>query len=176
MIFEETGLHGSFLVWMEPRNDERGWFSRFFCMEEFSQIGHSEEWVQMNHSYTREAGTIRGIHFQQEPFSEIKLVKCIAGKVFDVIVDLRKGSATYKRYFGIELSPSGPQMIYIPKGFAHGFQTLTDNVELIYFHSNPYTPAAEGGIRFDDPAIGINWPLEPGNISERDLRHPRFHD
>ena len=172
MNFESTGLAGSYVIDIFAIEDERGWFARTFCKDEFAEIGHTKEWVQMNHSFTNEAGTIRGIHFQKPPFSEIKLIRCIAGKVFDVIVDLRKKSETFLKWVGIELSEENKKMIYIPEGFAHGFQTLTDNCQLIYNHSAYYTPGSEGGIKYNDAMININWPVAVKNISERDNNHP----
>lgn len=172
MNFEPTGLEGSYLINIFPAEDERGWFVRTFCKNEFAEIGHTKEWVQMNHSFTNEAGTIRGMHFQQPPFSEIKLIRCIAGKVFDVIVDLRKNSATFLKWVGVELSEENKRMIYIPEGFAHGFQTLTDDCQLIYNHSEFYKPGVEGGIMYDDKMIGISWSLPAKNVSERDCNHP----
>lgn len=175
MNFEPTTLQGSYLVSPGRFEDNRGWFSRFYCGREFEQIGHTGEWVQMNHSFTRSMGTVRGMHFQHPPHSEIKMVKCIAGAVYDVIVDLRAQSPTYLKYFATELSAENRNMLYIPEGFAHGFQALTDNCELIYLHSAYYEPAAEGGLRYNDPLINIQWPLEISLISERDLAHPDYN-
>ena len=171
MIFTETNLKGSFVIDLTPFQDERGWFARTFCKDEFAKIGHSKEWVQMNHSFTKQQGTIRGMHYQLPPFSEIKMVRCIAGAVFDVIVDIRKDSPTFLQWFGIELSATNKKMIYIPEGFAHGFQSLSDNVELIYHHSEMYQPGVEGALKYDDPKLNINWKLEVTNISERDKQH-----
>ncbi len=172
MIFTEIFLKGSFEIELEPVADERGWFARTFCKEEFSKIGHSKEWLQINHSYTQQRGTIRGMHYQVSPFSEIKLVRCIAGAAFDVIIDLRKTSSTFLNYFGTELSPLNRKMVYIPEGFAHGFQSLTDDCELIYHHTAMYTPDAENGIKYNDPLLKINWPLPVINISARDNAYP----
>jgi dTDP-4-dehydrorhamnose 3,5-epimerase len=172
MNFESTGLNGSYVIDIFPVEDERGWFVRTFCKNEFNKIGHSKEWVQMNHSCTNEAGTIRGMHFQKQPFSEIKLIRCISGKIFDVIIDLRQNSETFLKWFGIELSAENKKMIYIPEGFAHGFQALTDNCQLIYHHSAFYTPGFEEGIKYDNKIINITWPLAVTNISERDQNHP----
>ena len=172
MNFESIGLNGSYVIDIFPVEDERGWFVRTFCKNEFNKIGHSKEWVQMNHSYTNEAGTIRGMHFQKQPFSEIKLIRCISGKIFDVIIDLRQNSETFLKWFGIELSAENKKMIYIPEGFAHGFQTLTDNCQLIYQHTAFYTPGFEEGIKYDDKKINIIWPLTVTKISERDNNHP----
>jgi dTDP-4-dehydrorhamnose 3,5-epimerase len=171
MKFEETILSGSFIVDINPVSDNRGWFSRFFCKEEFLKIGHEKEWVQMNHSFTVNKGTIRGMHFQYDPFKETKMVKCVKGCVYDVIVDLRYNSATFLKWFAIELSENNSTMIYIPEGFAHGFQTLTDECSLIYFHTEIYKPGSENGLRFNDVKLDINWPLEVSTVSERDLSH-----
>jgi len=172
MKFTSTGLSGSFIIDIFPVEDERGWFVRTFCKDEFAEIGHTKEWLQLNHSFTYDAGTIRGMHFQKPPFSEIKLIRCIAGKIFDVVVDLRKNSSTFLKWFGAELSAENKKMIYIPEGFAHGFQTLTNDCQLIYNHSQYYKPGVEGGIKYDDARIGIAWRLPPKNVSERDNNHP----
>ncbi|MDQ6763126.1 MAG: dTDP-4-dehydrorhamnose 3,5-epimerase [Bacteroidota bacterium] len=172
MTFESTGLAGSYVITLHPIRDERGWFVRTFCKNEFAEIGHKGEWVQMNHSFTNDAGTIRGMHFQQPPFSEIKLLRCVAGKVFDVIVDLRKNSETFLHWFGAELSADNYKMIYIPQGFAHGFQALSDNCQLIYNHTDYYTPGHEDGIKYNDEMINIEWPMPVTIISERDNNHP----
>lgn len=171
MKFEETKLKGSFVADIFAAADERGWFARTFCKEEFKKIGFTAEWVQLNHSFTNVAGTIRGMHYQLPPFAEIKLVRCIAGAVFDVIIDLRKNSATFLKWFGTELSAENKKMIYIPEGFAHGFQTLADNSELIYHHSQFYKPGFEGGIKYDDKMINIKWPRKVTTISKRDNEH-----
>ena len=131
MNFTETPLKGSYIITINPIGDSRGWFARTYCKNEFLNIGHNKEWVQINHSFTSLKGTIRGLHFQQKPFTEIKLLRCIPGSVFDVIVDLRKDSPTFLKWFGIELSAENKKMLYIPEGFAHGFQTLENNTELI---------------------------------------------
>ncbi len=172
MIFTPTQLKGVFIIDLQPVGDSRGWFSRTYCKNEFAAIGHDKEWVQLNHSFTSKKGTVRGMHYQLPPFSEIKMVRCIAGAVLDVVIDLRKGSPTFLQWTGVELSAENKKMIYIPEGFAHGFQCLTDNCELLYHHSAFYTPGAEGGIRYNDPLIGINWPLELTEISDRDKAHP----
>ncbi len=171
MIFTETVLRGSFVIELEPFVDERGWFARTYCKTEFSKIGHQKDWVQLNHSFTKQTGTLRGMHYQLPPFSEIKLVRCIAGAVYDVIIDIRKGSTTFLQYVGVELSAANKKMIYIPEGFAHGFQALTDDCELIYHHSQFYTAGIEAGIRYDEPKINIKWPLQVTSISQRDNIH-----
>ena len=171
MNFTETKLKSSFVIDLNPYTDERGWFARTFCKNEFMQIGFDKEWVQINHSFTKQKGTIRGMHFQKLPFKEIKLVRCISGAVFDIIVDIRKNSTTFLQWTGVELSAQNKKMLYIPEGFAHGFQTLEDDSELIYHHTQFYQPQAEDGLRYDDPAINIKWILPPVNISERDKKH-----
>lgn len=172
MIFTPAPLKDAFTIDTEPFQDERGLFARTFCKNEFQQIEHKGEFVQFNHSHTNLSGTIRGMHYQLPPFSEIKLIRCIKGEVFDVIIDIRKGSPTFLQYFSVTLSEENMKMIYIPEGFAHGFQTLRDHSELIYHHTNFYTPGMEGGIRYDDPAININWPEELTTISEKDKNMP----
>jgi len=172
MIFVPTSLKGSYVVELQPFQDKRGWFARFYCKDEFRQIGHDREWVQLNHSVTYRKGALRGMHFQYPPFKEIKMVRCISGRVFDVIIDLRKNSETFLQWYGVELSANNKKMIYIPEGFAHGFQCLSENCELIYHHSELYTPNAESGIRYDDPRINIEWPLPVTELSQRDESHP----
>lgn len=172
MIFSPTSLQGSYLIDLEPYHDGRGWFARFYCKNEFKQIGHEKDWVQLNHSVTYKMGVLRGMHFQISPYREIKMVRCIAGAVFDVIIDLRKNSKTFLQWFGTELSAGNKKMLYIPEGFAHGFQCLSENCELIYHHTEFYTPDAEGGIRYSDPLIKINWPLPVTELSPRDESHP----
>ena len=171
MIFTPTPLAGSYIIELEPFTDERGWFARYFCKNEFSKIGHNKEWVQMNHSFTEHKGTIRGMHYQLDPHKEIKMLRCIAGSVYDVIIDLRQNSATFLQWFGTELSATNKRMLYIPEGFAHGFQSLTDNCELLYHHSAFYTPQAEAGIRYNDERINIKWPLPVTAVSARDSNH-----
>src|SRR5258707_10517512 len=139
MIFTTAPLAGAWLIDLEPFSDERGWFARFYCKNEFQQIGHTKEWVQLNHSISYIRGTVRGMHFQHPPYREIKMVRCIAGTVFDVIVDLRRDSPTFQQWFGAELSAKNNRMLYIPEGFAHGFQTLEENSALIYHHTEFYT-------------------------------------
>jgi dTDP-4-dehydrorhamnose 3,5-epimerase len=172
MKFSPTPIAGSYVIDLDPFLDERGWFTRFYCKDEFLQIGHNKEWVQMNHSMTYTQATVRGMHFQCPPYQEIKIVRCIAGVIFDVIIDLRKDSDTFLHWFGCELSAANRKMLYIPQGFAHGFQSLTENCQLIYLHSEMYTPGAEGGIRFNDPAINVQWPLPATIVSPKDSQLP----
>lgn len=176
MTFTETSLAGAYLITLSPRSDNRGWFMRTYDKQLFSQIGHTDDWVQMNHSMTRQTGAVRGMHFQHPPQAEIKLVRCVAGRVFDVIIDLRADSPTFLAWFGAELSADNGQMIYIPKGFAHGFQTLIDDCQLVYCHSAYYAPDCEGAIRYNDPKISIQWPLPVTDLSERDATHPLLTD
>ncbi|MCX6319808.1 MAG: dTDP-4-dehydrorhamnose 3,5-epimerase [Bacteroidetes bacterium] len=172
MTFTETPLAGSYIIDPVPFGDERGWFARTYCGNEFAALGLDKEWVQINHSFTRHAGTIRGMHYQLPPFAETKFIRCVAGAVYDVIVDIREGSPSFLQHTGVELSATNRKMIYVPEGFAHGFQALTDNAELIYHHSAFYTAGYEGGIRFDDPMIHLNWPLGITVMSDRDKNHP----
>ncbi len=172
MQFEETKLKGAFVVTLKPFEDDRGFFGRWFCEKEFSEMGLHTNFTQCNQSGTIGAGSIRGMHFQNPPFAEVKLVKCIKGKIFDVIVDIRSGSKTFLQWFGIELSDENRKALYIPKGFAHGFQTLTDHAEIIYMVSDPYNKDAEGGIRYNDEKTGIQWMLPLNKISEKDRNIP----
>jgi dTDP-4-dehydrorhamnose 3,5-epimerase len=172
MTFFETTLKDSYIINITPTGDSRGWFARTYCKHEFEAIGHEKEWVQLNHSFSSRKGTTRGMHYQRHPFAEIKMVRCIAGAVYDVIVDLRKDSATFLQWFGAELSAENKKMIYVPAGFAHGFQTLADHTELIYHHTEFYTASAEAGLMYNDQAINIEWPLAVTEISERDTGHP----
>jgi len=171
MIFIESPLKMSYVIELEPYSDKKWWFASTSCENEFNKIGHTTNWVQLNHSFTKQTGTIRGMHFQIPPYGEIKLVRCISGAVYDVIIDLRKDSDTFLNYSGVLLSCINKKMIYILKGFAHGFQTLTDDCELIYHHSEFYTPNSEAGIKYNDPKINIEWPLQLQSISERDNSH-----
>ena len=168
----ETLLKNAFVLKPEPLEDSRGKFSRIFCRQELPQIGRDKSIVQINQSLTRKKGAIRGMHFQRPPMAEIKMVKCLRGSVFDVIIDLRKGSSTFLKWHGEILSAENMKMIYVSEGFAHGFQTLEEDSELLYFHTEFYSPEHEGGVRFDDPKVGIKWPLEVTDISEKDRSHP----
>ncbi len=172
MEFIKTPIEGLFLIHHKILEDERGLFTRTFCKNEFSSIGFTKEFVQFNHSYNLLKGTVRGMHFQNAPFAETKLIRCVEGSVYDVAVDLRKDSQTYLQYFGIELSKANINSILIPEGFAHGFQTLENNTALIYHHTAFYTPGADCGIRYDDPALHISWPLPVSKISTKDKNYP----
>ncbi len=172
MIFQETSLKGAYLIDLEPFEDERGMFARTFCKKEFAKIDHHKEFVQFNHSITHEAGTLRGMHFQYPPHAEIKLIRCVKGIVLDVIIDIRKHSPTFLQHIKVELSALNKTMIYVPEGFAHGFQTLEDNTELIYHHTAYYAPDHEGGINYADPMIEVQWPLTPKHLTEKDRNYP----
>lgn len=171
MKFNPTSFDGVYTIDLDLLQDERGWFARIFDNAEFKKINFYGEWLQLNHSFTNKTGTVRGMHYQIPPFAEVKLVRCIAGSVYDVIIDLRKNSVTFLQWFGIELSEKNKKMIYIPEGFAHGFQTLTDNCELIYHHSQFYKSGFEEGIKYDDPLPDIQWPVKVTTISKRDDGH-----
>jgi dTDP-4-dehydrorhamnose 3,5-epimerase len=166
MEFLPTSISGAFEIRHDLRSDARGRFTRQYCEHEFAGAGLNTRWVQVNHSVTLGRGSIRGMHFQRPPAAEAKLVSCTTGKAFDVIVDLRAGSATFLHWVAIDIDEA--TSCYIPAGCAHGFQAQADEVHLIYQHSTRYAPELEGGVRFDDPAIGIEWPLPPGIVSERD--------
>ena len=166
-----TLLKDAYIFEPEPIIDHRGKFARIYCRRELEMLGNCKPIVQINHSFTKEKGAIRGMHFQYPPNTEIKIVKCVAGSVYDVIIDLRQNSPTFRKWYGETLSAENMKMMYIPEGFAHGFQVFDTNSELIYFHSQFYSPQHEGGIRFDDPVINISWPLEVTEVSNRDQRH-----
>jgi dTDP-4-dehydrorhamnose 3,5-epimerase len=172
MKFVETPLAGAYVIELEPFLDERGLFARTFCQKEFAAIHFDKQIVQINHSVTRKKGVIRGMHYQRPPACEIKIIRCVAGAVFDVMVDLRAGSPTFLHWYGVELSPDNMRMTYIPEGCAHGFQTLSADAALIYHHSAFYRAEYENGLRFDDPALAIIWPLPVDGISPKDQSYP----
>ncbi len=172
MKFLETKLKGAYIVTPEPFVDERGSFARVFCRNEFLAIGHKGEFVQINHSVNKLKGTFRGIHYQLPPYEEVKLIRCISGSVHDIIVDIRSGSPTFLQYIAVEISEENMKMVYVPAGFAHGFLTLEDNSQLIYHHTAFYQPGHEAGLRFDDPELRIELPIEPVVITEKDKNHP----
>lgn len=157
---------------LDWRNDSRGGFARLFCEQELADILGSRHIVQANYSLNEHLGSIRGMHFQHFPHAEMKLVACVRGAVWDVAVDLRLNSPTYLRWHGLQLSADSQAMVVIPEGFAHGFQVLSPGSELIYFHTAAYVPSSEAGLRFDDPALGIRWPMTIGEVSERDRNLP----
>ncbi|MCS6821113.1 MAG: dTDP-4-dehydrorhamnose 3,5-epimerase [Microscillaceae bacterium] len=170
--FEHTPLRSLWLITPKPFQDERGAFFRFFCKKEFQAIGFEKEFVQLNHSINKFKGTIRGMHYQEPPFAETKLVRCIRGKMLDVVVDIRQNSSTFLQHFTVELSAENKKMLLIPEGFAHGFQTLEDDTEILYHHTNFYTPSAERGLRYNDKLLNILWPMPLTQISERDKNFP----
>jgi dTDP-4-dehydrorhamnose 3,5-epimerase len=172
MEFSATSISGAFEIQLSPREDERGIFTRLYCQKEFKFTGHTKNIVQVNHSVNRLKGTIRGLHFQYAPFSETKIIRCIRGRVFDVVVDLRKDSESFLKWQSVELSPDKYNAFCIPEGCAHGFQTLEPDSEMLYFHTEFFHPEAEGALRFDDPLLGIQWPLPPVNVSEKDKNYP----
>lgn len=172
MIFTETPLAEAVLIGPERREDERGYFARTFCVEEFAANGLPTTVQQCNSSFNRRRGTVRGLHFQRAPMAEPKLVRCTRGAIFDVIVDLRPGSATYCQWYASELSAGNGQALFVPAGFAHGFQSLADESEVFYQMFAAYSPEHADGVRWDDPAFGIGWPLPVTMITERDRAFP----
>lgn len=172
MIFHDTELKDARLIELKLLGDERGAFARTFSRDEFAEAGMASVYVQQNMSVSTRAGTVRGMHFQRAPHTEAKLIRCLRGAILDVIVDLRAASPTYLRHQGFELSAANRHQLYVPPGFAHGFQTLVDDVEVSYLVSAAYAPAAEGGLRHDDPALGIAWPMPATVISAKDAAWP----
>jgi dTDP-4-dehydrorhamnose 3,5-epimerase len=174
MDLEATPLDGAFVVHLDVHADERGWFARTYCADELRELGIDFEVVQANASFNARRGTLRGMHFQVPPRAERKLVRCTRGAVYDVVVDLRPDSKTYRAWHAVELREGEPTMLYVPEGFAQGFQTLEDETELSYLMSERYSPEHARGVRWDDPAFGIEWPDGKPTISERDHGHPDF--
>ena len=172
MKFHETELQGAYLIDIEKREDERGFFARTWCEKEFKDHGLVARVVQANTSFNTRAGTLRGMHYQLAPYQETKLVRCTRGALYDVIVDLRPDSPTYKRWIGVELTASNYRMLYVPADFAHGFITLEDNTEAAYLMSESYTPGAGAGLRWDDPQLNIEWPRPVEVISDKDAGWP----
>jgi dTDP-4-dehydrorhamnose 3,5-epimerase len=175
LIFHQLKLAGAYRIDLEPREDERGFFARAWCQKEFAEHGLETRIVQSNLSYNRYKGTLRGMHYQAPPHEEVKLVRCIRGSIFDVIIDLRPDSPTYLQWVGVELTAANRQMLYVPRGFAHGFQTLEDDTEVFYHVSEFYHPQAERGVRWNDPRFGIAWPaVEKRIISTKDQSWPDY--
>ncbi len=174
MIFIATQLPGAYLIELKRSEDERGFFARTFCQREFEEQGLNPHIAQCNTSFNKRKGTLRGMHFQEVPYVETKLVRCTAGAIYDVIIDLRSDSPTFKQYAAFELTAENRKMLYIPEGFAHGFQTLADSSELLYQMSQVYSPDYARGVRWDDPAFGIQWPSAERIILERDRNYPDF--
>jgi dTDP-4-dehydrorhamnose 3,5-epimerase len=176
MRFTESPLRGAFVVELEERTDDRGFFARAFCAKEFADHGINDKVVQANVSYNHVAGTLRGMHYQVPPAAETKFLRCTRGAIHDVIVDLREGSATRGQHFGAELTATNRKAILVPEGFAHGFVTLADESEVLYLVSEFYTPGCERGLRWDDPRLGIRWPRPAAVISEKDASWPLLGD
>ncbi len=174
MIFTETPLRGAFVIDLEKQGDERGFFARAFCEREFSAHGLVTRFVQANDSLTAQRGTLRGMHYQLAPKAETKLVRCIRGALHDVILDLRSGSPTFGKSFGAELTAENRRMMYVPKGFAHGFLTLTHDSEAFYLVDEFFSPEHERGVRWNDPRFDIRWPFAPTTISDKDRGHRDF--
>ncbi len=174
MIFTETKLKGAFTIKLEKHEDERGFFARTWDQKKFEECGLNSKIVQCNISFNKKKGTLRGMHYQISPYEEAKLVHCTKGKIFDVIIDLRSKSETFKEWIGIELCSESHMMFYVPEGFAHGFQTLEDNTEVFYQMSEFYIPEYARGVRWDDPSFQIKWPLKSTIISRNDLSYPPF--
>lgn len=174
MIFTETRLAGAFVIELDRRWDERGFFARTFCEQEFEAHGLNAQVVQCNVSFNKRKGTLRGMHYQAAPFAEAKLVRCTSGSIYDVIIDLRPVSATFKQYFAVELTSQNRRMLYIPEDFAHGFQTLQDDTEVFYQMAQRYSAEHARGVRWNDPAFGIEWPEGDRIIIERDQNYPDF--
>ena len=172
MIFKKTNIDGVYNISIEKIEDNRGFFARTWDSEEFKNHDLVSNFVQSSISFNKKKGTIRGMHFQLPPHGETKIVNCFRGKIFDVLIDLRKNSPTFKKWESYELSSENYNMLYIPQGIAHGFQTLESGSELLYLHTEYYTPNAEGGLAYNDPLLKISWPLPVAEISERDLKHP----
>jgi len=177
MIFEAVPLAGAFVVTPEPARDDRGEFARLFCAQTFADQGLDPRLDQISYSFNRRRGTLRGMHLQRPPHAEAKLVRVTAGAIFDVIVDVREGSPTFSQWYGVELNATGRRQLYIPVGFAHGFQTLTDTAEVLYLISTPFAPASQDGLRWNDPALAIAWPDPAAAIlSDRDQTLPLLKD
>jgi dTDP-4-dehydrorhamnose 3,5-epimerase len=172
----ETNIPGVKIIENTAFQDNRGAFSRLYCARELKEVMGSRSIVQINHSLTHSIGAVRGLHYQNTPNAEIKIVRCLKGRVFDVAVDLRKESLTFLKWHAVELTPESGLAFVIPEGCAHGFQVLEEDSELLYLHTEYYTPEVEGAIRFDDPKISVDWPLTPLDVSVRDLSHPYLNE
>ncbi len=174
MIFTETPLKGAYIIELERIEDERGFFARSWCAREFAEHGLNPNLVQCNVSFNKKKGTLRGMHYQASPHEEAKMLRCTKGSLYDVIVDLRKNSPTFKQWFSMDLTAENNKQLYIPEGFAHGFLTLEDGTEIFYHMSEFYYPQSALGVRYDDPAFGIEWPISDWIISEQDRGYPDF--
>jgi len=176
MLFHDTPLSGAYVLEPQPSHDERGYFGRVWCAEELAEHGMNATWVQSSISFNDQALTLRGLHYQAAPHDEVKLIRCTSGSVFDVIVDLRADSVTYGRWFSVELSAENNLVLYVPKGIAHGFLTLQDHSVVEYHMSEPHHAECACGVRWDDPAFGIEWPSPPAAMSDRDRKYPDVED
>lgn len=176
MLFHETTLVDAKLIELQTRGDSRGFFARTMCVDEFAAQGMDTAYVQQNMSFSAARGTLRGMHFQLAPNAEAKLVRCVRGAIVDIIVDIRPDSASFLKHEAFELTDENRRELYVPRGFAHGFQTLTDNVEVTYLVSAKYTPSAERGLRYNDPKLGITWPVEVTTLSDKDANWPLIDD
>ena len=176
MNLVETSILGIWSIESTAFQDNRGAFSRIFCAREAQAVLGPRAIVQINLSMTHSVGAVRGLHYQYSPHAEMKIVRCLKGRVFDVAIDLRQGSSTFLKWTAVELTPENRLALVIPEGCAHGFQVLEEDSELLYLHTSFYTPNAEGAVRFDDPIVGVNWPLEPTDLSTRDLSHPHLEE
>ncbi len=174
MQFVETKLKGAFIIEIQRLEDERGFFARSWCHREAEPFGLYPQWVQCDISFNKGRGTLRGLHYQSAPYEETKLVRCTRGAIYDAIIDLRPDSSTFKQSIGVELSAENRRMLYIPGGFAHGFLTLEDNTEVFYQMSEFYAPQSARGVRWNDPAFGIQWPIGVSSMTERDRNYPDF--
>jgi dTDP-4-dehydrorhamnose 3,5-epimerase len=174
MEFTETTLKGAYVVRLRKIEDDRGYFARAWCREEFLQHGLNPAMVQLNVGFSHRRGTVRGMHYQLAPHAEAKFIRCTRGAIYDVIIDFREGSPTFGQWYGQELAPDNGLMLYAPEGFAHGYQTLQNDSEMYYFASAAYAPAAARGVRYDDPIVGIKWPLPVSLISSADRNWPGF--
>ena len=171
-VINPLPIQGLKLVERHRLGDSRGFLSRIFCADELAKAGWQKPIAQINHTYTAKRGTVRGLHYQHFPHTEMKLVNCLRGEVWDVAIDLRSDSHTFLQWYAERLSADNGRALLIPEGFAHGFQSLTDDCELLYLHTTAHSPRAEAGLRFDEPEIGITWPMPPTEISDRDMTHP----
>ncbi len=174
MIFTETVLPGAYIIDLEKKEDERGFYARAFCKNEFGNKGLKTDIAQANIIYTKHKATLRGLHLQLPPYEETKLIRCTKGAIYDVIIDLRPGSATYKQHLGINLTADNFKMVYVPEGFAHGYLTLENDTHVAYHVTEFYTPGYEKGVRWNDPAFYVKWPIQPEIISKKDKSFPNY--
>jgi len=174
MIFTETKLKGAYIIDIEPRTDDRGFFARAWCQDEFTKHGLNPGVVQINAGFSHKRGTLRGMHYQTDPCAEVKLVRCTLGAIYDVIIDLRIDSPTHKQWVGVELTQENHRMLYAPEGFAHGYMTLVDDAEMFYQTTHEFSREHATGVRYNDPAFGVDWPLPIQVISEQDENWPEY--